>query len=176
MAEETTFCVVHPDRETSLRCNKCGRLMCADCAVLTPVGYRCRECVRQHENKFFTATQSDYVKTAAVCAVLTGIAGAVISAVGGFLLLMIFIAIPVGGAVGETALRITGRRRGRYSAQIAAAACVAGGLLGAMLRIILLVGLPPLDLLLSVVLRDLSLLIFVGVVAFIVFGRFRMRI
>ena len=46
-----TYCEVHPDRETSLRCNKCGRLMCTECAVLTPVGYRCRECVRGQQER-----------------------------------------------------------------------------------------------------------------------------
>ena len=40
--EETTYCAVHPDRETSLQCNRCGRYMCVECAVHTPVGYRCR--------------------------------------------------------------------------------------------------------------------------------------
>ena len=44
VTDEVTYCAVHPDRETGLRCNKCGRLMCAECAVPTPVGYRCREC------------------------------------------------------------------------------------------------------------------------------------
>ncbi|HYN88142.1 MAG TPA: tetratricopeptide repeat protein, partial [Ardenticatenaceae bacterium] len=43
--EEMLHCSVHPDRETMLRCNRCGRPMCPECAVRTPVGLRCRECV-----------------------------------------------------------------------------------------------------------------------------------
>ncbi len=69
MSEQLTYCEVHPDRETSLRCNKCNRLMCPDCAVSTPVGYRCKQCVRQHDDKFFTAGQNDYVVIGAVCAI-----------------------------------------------------------------------------------------------------------
>ena len=29
-----------------LRCNRCDKPICYDCAVRTPVGYRCKECVR----------------------------------------------------------------------------------------------------------------------------------
>ncbi len=39
-------CANHPERETGLRCNRCGKPICSQCAVQTPVGYRCRECVR----------------------------------------------------------------------------------------------------------------------------------
>jgi hypothetical protein len=35
-----------PDRETYLRCNRCERHICTSCAVLTPTGYRCKNCVR----------------------------------------------------------------------------------------------------------------------------------
>ena len=37
-------CYRHPKVETSLRCSRCEQPICANCAVLTPVGYRCREC------------------------------------------------------------------------------------------------------------------------------------
>ena len=36
-----TYCANHPGVETSLRCNKCGKPICAKCAVRTPTGYRC---------------------------------------------------------------------------------------------------------------------------------------
>src|SRR5690606_10430831 len=44
---DTLYCTVHPTRATLLRCNRCGRPMCTDCAVQHPVGLRCRECVNQ---------------------------------------------------------------------------------------------------------------------------------
>ena len=71
--EELTYCEVHPDRETALRCNQCNRLMCAECAVTTPVGYRCRECVRAHDDKFFSGTQLDYGIVFGVGAVLAAL-------------------------------------------------------------------------------------------------------
>ena len=43
---EKMYCYNHPQRETVLRCNRCERPMCTSCAVLTPTGYRCKECVR----------------------------------------------------------------------------------------------------------------------------------
>lgn len=186
-----TYCAVHPDRETALRCNKCGRLMCAECAVLTPVGYRCRECVRQHEDKFFNANQYDYLIVFAVSAVLAAIGGAIIKVVG-FLLLIIIIGVPVGGAISEAALRMTQRRRGRYSGHIAAAGVVVGGVIGGMVQVYLSYSsqlaeiarrfpgreLPPLplDAVLTATVSDISLLVFIGIVAFIVYGRFKMRI
>ncbi len=35
---DTLYCYVHPNRPTSLRCNRCNRPICADCAILTPTG------------------------------------------------------------------------------------------------------------------------------------------
>ena len=57
---EIHYCAVHNDRDTELRCNRCDRYMCIDCAKRTPIGYTCRECVRGHENKFFAGTTLDY--------------------------------------------------------------------------------------------------------------------
>ena len=52
---ETLYCYVHPTRETSLRCNNCDRPICAACAVRTPTGYRCRECVKRQQKVFDTS-------------------------------------------------------------------------------------------------------------------------
>ncbi|GIL08523.1 MAG: hypothetical protein BroJett033_0340 [Chloroflexota bacterium] len=162
-AAETTFCAVHPDRETALRCNKCGRLMCAECAVLTPVGYRCRECVRQHDDKFYKGTTADYVIVFGVSAVLSALGLFVLSLLGGFLLFVILLALPVGGGIGEAALRLTGRRRGRYSGAVAAAGVVVGALaLGLVLT--------------GQVVFSLTFLAYTGIVAATVYGRFRLRI
>lgn len=193
-AEELTYCEVHPDRETGLRCNKCGRYMCVDCAVSTPVGYRCKECVRGIEDKFFNATSTDYVIMAAVCALLAGIGGAIVSAVGLPLLFMLILGLPIGGGIAEVALRAIKRHRGRYSAQIATAAAVVGGLVGSALYMYVTiinrfnemaaqfpavsrenVPMPSLDTVFTLVINNFSLLIFIGIIAFAVYGRFKMR-
>ncbi len=121
------YCAVHAERDTELRCNRCERYMCIDCAKRTPVGYTCRQCVRGHENKFFEGTTFDY----AIVAVLSMIGGAIIafvtSLVGGILLLGIVIAPALGGTTAQIALQMTGRRRGRYSGYVCAAGVLAGG-------------------------------------------------
>lgn len=189
--EEKTYCAVHPDRETSLRCNKCGRLMCVDCAILIPVGYRCRECVRGIQDKFFNASQTDYVILFAVTAVVAGVLGAIVGAVRIPLLFVLLLGLPIGGALAELSLRAIGRRRGRYSAQIAAASAAIGALVGAFIQTYLALntqvaqlaarsGQPapaiPLDLVFTRTISDLGLLAFVVMVAIAVYGRYKMRI
>jgi hypothetical protein len=161
--EQLTYCEIHPDRETSLRCNKCNRLMCADCAVPTPVGYRCRQCVRAHEDKFFTGTTRDYLIVFGLSAVLAALGYLGVSLIGGFLLFVIFLALPIGGGIGELALRLTGRRRGRYSGYVAAAGVVVG-----TLALVLLVT--------GGLVFSIRLLLYVGLVAFSAYGRFRLSI
>lgn len=162
--DEATYCAVHPDRETGLRCNKCERYMCAACAVQTPVGYRCKECARQHEDKFFTGTTTDYMIVFGVIAVLSAVGFLALSLIlGGWLIFTLLLAFPIGGGISELALRLTKRRRGRYSAYVGAAA----GVIGPLLLVLLLTGQLPLS---------LSFLLYAGVVAFAVYGRFQIRI
>jgi hypothetical protein len=68
-----------------------------------------------------------------VCALLGGIGGAIVKAIGLPLLFMLILGLPIGGGIAEAALRAIQRRRGRQSAQIAAAAPAIGGLLGALI-------------------------------------------
>lgn len=45
--ETATTCYRHPDRETRVACSNCGRPICPDCMIPTPVGMRCPECARE---------------------------------------------------------------------------------------------------------------------------------
>lgn len=161
---DTHFCTVHPDRETSLRCNKCERYMCVQCAVQTSVGYRCKDCVRGIQDKYFSASSADYVIVFTVCLVLGGIGAYVASRIG-FWLIIIFLGAPVGGAIAEIALRFTGRRRGRYSAQAGLAGLVLGALVPALI-FWLQSGIFPLD---------ITLLLFAGIAGAALYARFKMR-
>ena len=176
MSEQLTYCEVHPERETALRCNKCGRLMCPDCVVPTPVGYRCKQCVRQHDDKFFTAGQNDYMIVAAVCGVLSAMTAAIIQQIAIPSLFLIFIAIPLGGAIAELSLRLTKRRRGRQSANIAAASVVIGGIVGSLIHMTMILGrFPPIQLAISVMTANFSIPILIGIMAFFAYSRFRGR-
>ncbi len=124
--EEKTVCYRHPTVETGLRCNRCGRYICSRCAVRTPVGYRCPDCVRQQQDAFFNAGQSDYIIAAIVAFACTIPIVYILSRLG--LLFIIILGLPAGGLVSEIVHRALRRRRGRYTWAIVALAIVAGGI------------------------------------------------
>lgn len=135
MTEElnTLYCYVHPNRETSLRCNRCERPICVNCAVHTPTGYRCKECVREQQKIFNTAEWYDYLVGFGVSAALSLVASIIISVISGFLgFFMWFVSFAVAGAAGmiianftQAALR---KRRSKQLFWLVAAGVVAGAL------------------------------------------------
>lgn len=80
---DTLYCANHPDRETMLRCNRCDKPICNECAVHTPTGYRCKECIRGQQKIFDTAESMDYVY-AILIAGLFGFFGARFISILGF--------------------------------------------------------------------------------------------
>ena len=114
---ETLFCYVHPTRETSLRCNNCERPICATCAVRTPTGYRCRECVREHQKTFDTSEWYDYILGFVIAGGLSAVAAFLVSLIGGFGIFGWFL-IAAGAptaavAIAEGVRLATRRRRSR---------------------------------------------------------------
>jgi hypothetical protein len=128
-APEELFCANHPSVPTALRCNRCGKPICVKCAVLTPVGYRCKECVRGQQSIFYTAGLGDYVIAVVVALPLSLLAGFLASLMGGFLFYLLIFAGPLAGRViADVTHRAVGRRRGRYL-WLAVCACVVLGAL-----------------------------------------------
>jgi hypothetical protein len=122
---ETLYCANHPERETTLRCNKCNKPICAKCAVRTPVGYRCRECVRGQQAVFQTAEWYDYLIGAVVALILSG----VMTPFGGLLGWFAIFLGPLGGTVVAEVVRFAVRkRRGRYFAELVGGAMIVGAL------------------------------------------------
>ncbi len=80
---ETLYCYVHPNRETALRCNNCNRPICAACAIHTPTGYRCRECVKGQQKAFNTSEWYDYILGFIVAMLLSAVAAFLVTFVGG---------------------------------------------------------------------------------------------
>ncbi len=139
---EVLFCVNHPDTETTLRCNRCGRPVCVKCVELTEVGYRCKDCIREQQSVFFTALGRDYVVVAIVSFLLAAVATPIIEALLGILglffgiILAVFLGPAVGGAAATIIRRSVGRRRGRYLGVVAVVAILLGvgfGLLAAVM-------------------------------------------
>ncbi len=121
-------CANHPNRETHLRCNKCGKPICTSCAKRTPVGYRCPECIREHEENFYSATPLDYFIAVLIALPLSIVAGYIATLVGFF---VIFLAAAAGSLIGRLVFRAVGRRRGRWLPQLVGVIVVIGGILPA---------------------------------------------
>ncbi len=120
-----TYCEKHPDRETGLRCNRCNRYMCPKCAVHTPTGYRCTECVKEQGKVFDTTMSQDFVIASIVAAVLSAI-GAVISSRFGFFTILL---APVAGTIiAEAVRKVVNKRRSKMLYRVTAAAIVVGSL------------------------------------------------
>jgi hypothetical protein len=126
------YCYVHPDRETSLRCNNCNRPICASCAVRTPTGYRCRECVRQRQKTFETSEWYDYVSGFIVAALLSAVASFLVTFIGRFgffgWLLVAAGASAAGAMIAEGVRTVTRRRRSRSLFVTVAVGVVLGAL------------------------------------------------
>ena len=107
--ETKIFCANHPTIETSLRCNRCEKPICTKCAVLTPTGYRCRECINNQQKIFNTAVWQDYLLAFFVATILSFL-GSILINILPIAFLTIFIAPLIGTGIGE-AVRITTRKR-----------------------------------------------------------------
>jgi hypothetical protein len=142
MTDFALSCAVHPDRETTLRCNRCEKPICTECAVLTPVGYRCQECVREQQSSFETAQSIDFLVAAVIPAFGVAIAIALLNFLGFWGLLLAPIA---GGGLAELLLRAMRGRRSQHLSLIAAI----GGAVGTLphvlptLATLLLTGFDP---------------------------------
>jgi len=118
-------CYKHPGRETLLRCNRCDRPMCSECAVLTPTGYRCKECIAGHQKVFETAGKWD-IPAAIIIALILSAAGSYVADLLGFF--AIFIG-PIAGVLIAEAIRWAVKKR-RSRALTTAASWA--GLVGAL--------------------------------------------
>ena len=126
------YCANHPGVETSLRCNKCGKPICAKCAVRTPTGYRCKECVRGQLKIFDTAVWYDYLLGFIVAAILGFLASLLARLVSGLSFIgwiLIIVGAPTAGMVIAEGVRlVTRKHRSRALFITIAAAVVVGAL------------------------------------------------
>ena len=128
-----TYCYRHPDRETGLRCNSCDRHICASCAVHTPTGYKCKDCIRERNQNFIQAYTTtnwyDYLIAPLVAGFL-GYLGTLLSSLVGFFIFFLLILGPLAGMYIARAVQwAVQRRRSKYLPLVATAAMVIGGLL-----------------------------------------------
>jgi len=127
-------CANHPARDTYLRCNRCEKPICVECAVLTPIGYRCKECVRSQQKVFETALLQDYVLGIIIAGVLSFIGSLLVRLVGFF---VIFLAPAAGWVIAEAVRKVTKRRRGKLLFRLVGISTALGALIN-LLPILLL--------------------------------------
>lgn len=132
------YCANHPNVPTQLRCNRCSKPICVKCAVSTPTGYRCRECVRGQQKVFETTLWYDHVIAFAISAILSLIGSRIIPLLGFF---TIFLA-PIAGVIIAEAVRTAVRkRRSRLLYQITALGTALGALPFILLQLVVTVSL-----------------------------------
>jgi hypothetical protein len=122
-----TYCANHPGVETSLRCNRCGKPICARCAVRTPTGYRCKECVRGQQKVFITAEWYDYLLgfvTAGILGFLASLLASFVSRLSFIGWILIVIGAPTAGMVIAEGVRLVTRKHRSRALFITIAAAV----------------------------------------------------
>jgi len=106
----TLYCANHPTVETHLRCNNCGKPICPKCAIATPTGYRCKECVRSQQKLFETAQWFDYLTAGITALVLSFVGSLIIPRLGFFVLIL----APIAGVIiAESCRFIINKRRSK---------------------------------------------------------------
>lgn len=133
MTESTlTTCYAHPGRETTLRCKRCERYICTSCAVSTPTGYMCKDCVRERQKSFDTAVWSDFLLGFATTSLLSGVASFLVTLIGGIGFLGWFLVLAgssaAGGLMAEAVRAVTRKRRARALFLTAGAGVIVGAL------------------------------------------------
>lgn len=126
--------VFEGDEAEGLRCNRCGKPIDIHTAIRTPVGYRCRECIREVEEKYFTATTANYLAAIAVGLPLAIISALVVAyllgSIGFFSFIITLFASPtIGTFIATLAFRAAGKNRGRYLPHAMSACIWIGALL-----------------------------------------------
>lgn len=132
----TMHCANHPERETYLRCNRCNKPICTECAVSTPTGYRCKECVRSQQKIFDTAKPQDLILAFLVAGLLSYIGSLLVGFVGFFSILL---APAVGWGIAEAVRKITSRRRSKALFRLSSAAAALGAVANLLPILVLII-------------------------------------
>jgi len=122
-------CSYHPDVETEMRCQECGKPICPKEMVLTPVGYKCPEDARPKRSQYTFIKPKQLAKSVVVGLLVGVLGGIMIAAIGwgGF-----FLGIIWGSATSEAVRRASGGHRGGTVGIVAALSIGAGWLFGGL--------------------------------------------
>lgn len=133
-------CYKHINRQTLLRCNQCGRPICLDCAISTPTGYRCKECIKEQQRRFNNSISRDYI--------LAGLIAFILGLISSYFLMVLrflpgIFALLLGPSIGMLVVKLvraaTQKRRSSTLNQVTVIAAGVGAglpLLGNVFRIL----------------------------------------
>lgn len=127
-ADDSLYCYRHPDRETWVRCGRCERPICTQCAMQGPVGSRCKQCGTLAFDPLTSFTPRQFILGLATALVAGAIAGFIASRIGIFSVLIAWFA---GGFIAEIVMRVTGYKRGPVMLGIVFGGIVVGTIAGA---------------------------------------------
>jgi len=107
---DVLHCYRHPDRETYISCGRCDRPICTSCAMLGPVGARCKECGKLAFDPMTSFTPAQLVGGSLV-AVGGGLVGGFIGLQVGFFFALCLGPL-AGGFLAQAVMRVTGFKTG----------------------------------------------------------------
>jgi DNA-directed RNA polymerase subunit RPC12/RpoP len=123
-------CSYHPNVMTGLRCSRCGKPICPQCAVRTPVGLRCPDCAGVRGLPTYRTPANSLVKAA----------GAALGVAVGTAVLwrffpewQFYFCLLMGFGVVETIARFSGNKRGADLQLLAVAIVTVGFVLSRVL-------------------------------------------
>ena len=118
-------CAKHPKEQTLLRCAGCNTPICDKCAVLTPVGYKCRSC-GTYKNPAAASPTFLRILLVLIIGLLGGLlAGLIVPSIGFF---AIWVALPYGRFLGSMVLRASNQRVGMVMEILTGGSILVGGL------------------------------------------------
>jgi len=133
---EPLSCVNHPDRETLLRCGKCGEPICTECAIRHPVGLRCPQCAQLRKVPTYDVPSGYYPRALGAglgTSLLCGIVAEVVPLFVPMFMVTFLLALAAGAIIGEAISRVTGYKRGRGLQVAAGISVVLGSLLATLI-------------------------------------------
>lgn len=123
------YCINHPDRETLLRCAKCERPICTECAIRHPVGLRCPECAKLKKVPTYDVPAPYYLR-AFGAGLMTSVICSIFVEILPMFFLSFFAALIAGGIIAEVISRVTRYKRGVGLQIVAGISIILGYLLG----------------------------------------------
>lgn len=102
-------CSYHPNVMTGLRCNRCGKPICPQCAVRTPVGMRCPDCAGVRGLPTYRTPANSLLKAAGAGLAVALVTAVVWRFIPGW---QFYLSLVMGFGTVEAMARLAGNKRG----------------------------------------------------------------